>query len=265
MAIESSKSPNYRKPPVEHQFKKGQSGNPKGRPKKKRELVGAGTSGGIIDRVAAMALEEATRPILVREGGRIESLPAIQAVIRSMFRVAAQGDSKTQRHLLDIVGRAEVDRATAAQEAASYLLEHQAKGEELIAEHERQGVEPPEIYPHPDDIMFDFQTGEITIDGPVTKEQAAAEQLATEHVVLGVKRYLEIEVELKNDPKNTRLRKELVKHMKYLQFLQRQGERNIRREAKRLLREAMNPRPSTRKPSLLRPDEGSDPKGDSER
>jgi hypothetical protein len=46
-----------------------------------------------------MALEEATRPITVRQGERVTRIPAMQAVIRSMFRLAAEGDPIAQRQL----------------------------------------------------------------------------------------------------------------------------------------------------------------------
>src|SRR5580692_2548138 len=97
------RSDNFQKPPIEHQFKKGQSGNPNGRPKKRT----ADLIGGIDDRLHTMALAEATRPIKVREGDKVSEMPAVQAVFRAMFRAAAQGDVRAGRQILDVIARAE--------------------------------------------------------------------------------------------------------------------------------------------------------------
>jgi Family of unknown function (DUF5681) len=266
MGGQAPKSPNYRKPPVEHQFKKGQSGNLNGRPpKKKRPSVSSGGSGGIFDRIAEIALEEAVRPITVREGGRVEQVPAIQAVIRSMFRSAGHGDTKSQRQLLELTTRAEANRAIAARDGAAWLIEYQAWALKQMADHDRRGVDPPKLYPHPDDIDFDFGTGEVTIDGPLSEEQAGAEKAALEHVVLGLKRYLEIEHELQNDPNNKKLKKELAEHQLYMDYMNRRTERNIRRQARKLARDAMKPRRNEREDKATLPVEGrkSDQDGES--
>ena len=108
-------SSNYRKPPVEHQFEKGKSGNPKGRPKKKAARPGFGAlGGGIANRLSAMALDEATRPVTVREGDKVFKIPAMQALFRTMFRAAAQGDTKAARQLLEVIARAESGRVAEA-------------------------------------------------------------------------------------------------------------------------------------------------------
>jgi Family of unknown function (DUF5681) len=61
----------YGKPPLRTRFQKGKSGNPSGRPRR------AAT-----ERAKALVLKEAYRAVTVRDGDRVASLPAIQAVKR---------------------------------------------------------------------------------------------------------------------------------------------------------------------------------------
>jgi hypothetical protein len=51
----------------------------------------------------AMVLQEAYRPIAVREGDDVLALPAIQAVMRQLVRLAAKGNGPAQRKLIDMV------------------------------------------------------------------------------------------------------------------------------------------------------------------
>src|SRR6266436_6738474 len=133
-----NRSSNYRKPPVEYQFKKGTSGNPKGRPKKKAAQPGFGALG-TADRLAAMALDEAGRPVTVREGDKVSEVPAMQALLRTMFRAAAQGDTKAGRQLLEVIARAESGRTGTALEILECAAQYKEKNAPIFEKHEREG------------------------------------------------------------------------------------------------------------------------------
>ncbi|WP_377370191.1 DUF5681 domain-containing protein [Phenylobacterium ferrooxidans] len=64
----------YRQPPAQHQFRKGASGNPRGRPRKKAKPdKTASRASGLED----LIMQEAYRPIQIRENGKLEELPRV--------------------------------------------------------------------------------------------------------------------------------------------------------------------------------------------
>jgi Family of unknown function (DUF5681) len=235
-------SSSYRKPPFEHQFKKGTSGNPKGRPKKKAMQPGFGALG-TADRLAAMALDEAGRPVTVREGDKVSEVPAMQALLRTMFRAAAQGDAKAGRQLLEVIARAESARTEKALAILQSAAEHIEKCAPIFEKHEREGLDPPDIYPHPDDFIIDEVTGEVTIDGPKTKDEAGARKAVRQNALKSMRRYFEVEAALAKNPTNRALRREFKELKKYQDFLEKDGERNFRHEALRQARRALEAKP----------------------
>jgi histone H3/H4 len=96
----------YGKPPLHTRFRKGQSGNPGGRPR--------GMTGG---KATALALKEAYRLVTVREGDKVITLPAIQAILRSQIALAAKGNGPAQRAIIEAVQA--IEREIAEQAAAA--------------------------------------------------------------------------------------------------------------------------------------------------
>ena len=98
----------YGKPPLHTRFQKGKSGNPSGRPRRTAT-----------ERAKALALKEAYRTVTVRDGDRVASLPAIQAVLRSQMAAAAKGNVAAQRAFLATVQEIELEYALAEQKRAA--------------------------------------------------------------------------------------------------------------------------------------------------
>lgn len=83
----ASSSVGYGRPPVEHQFKPGISGNPSGRPK------GSPTIQDLIAR-------EARRLVKVRTGDKITSISKLEALVRKLFAQALEGDLSASRLIM---------------------------------------------------------------------------------------------------------------------------------------------------------------------
>lgn len=79
----------YRRPPKAHQFKPGQSGNPKGRPR------GAPTLQEVMSR-------EASRLVKVKQDGEIVSIPKLVALVRQVFSKALNGDLSAARLIIQL-------------------------------------------------------------------------------------------------------------------------------------------------------------------
>ena len=80
----------YGKPPKHSQFKKGQSGNPKGRPKKSHNFDA------IVESVIM-------GPVTIHNSGKKEEVPALKALAMKMLNDALNGNHASGRLLLNIV------------------------------------------------------------------------------------------------------------------------------------------------------------------
>jgi hypothetical protein len=92
----------YGKPPVHTQFRKGQSGNPTGRPPASE-----------VDRAKALVMQEAYRKVAVREGDKVTEMPALKAVLRGLVARAVKGSVPAQREILRTIQAIEAETLSA--------------------------------------------------------------------------------------------------------------------------------------------------------
>ena len=160
----------YGKPPADTRFKKGVSGNPRGRPKGAKAKV----PGLNEERMKALILEEAYRSITVRDGLRNVTVPIAQAVLRSLAVNAVKGQHRSQRLFAELLSSVETANRTLHNEWLNTAMEYKIKWDQELARRERLGIiNAPEPLPHPDHVLIDVREGTARIVGPATREEKA--------------------------------------------------------------------------------------------
>jgi hypothetical protein len=114
-----------------------------------------------------LLLEEAYRPVSIREGDKVIELPAIQAVFRSMNVSAMKGNRLAQKMVAEMVANVEEEHHKLQQSYFETVATYKMNWEQEIARCRQHGLPEPSPLPHPDDITVNLRTGTVTIDGPL--------------------------------------------------------------------------------------------------
>lgn len=161
----------YGKPPAEHRFKKGESGNPAGRPPKAK----TGLGGHPMDSWWQKAwLDEAGKVVTVTINGRRVRRTMGQLALQRAFADAAAGRPTAMRIVAQKMGEAErLQRERWEQDIEATGLLHRRATAELQMRL-AAGEANPVVVPHPDDFVCDRETGTVRIVGPTDMEQHQA-------------------------------------------------------------------------------------------
>jgi hypothetical protein len=82
----------YGKPPQTTRFRKGQSGNPRGRPRGSRNF-------------ASLVDEALAEPVMINENGRRKKATKLQVIVKQLVNKAAQGDHRSIQLLMAFTER----------------------------------------------------------------------------------------------------------------------------------------------------------------
>jgi len=168
----------YGKPPMEHRFKPGQSGNPKGRPPGVKGRTFAITGPGLNDTI----MSELGREVGVQDKGGFARLPVMTVIIRRLAQKAIDGHVRASETLLNLLAMAERDRQRSQRDLVEAVLTYQQEARQELRRREREGESNTRpVLPHPDDIEVHPISGAIVLHGPASEEEAAVfEEAATE-------------------------------------------------------------------------------------
>ncbi len=135
-------------------FQKGQSGNPKGRPKK--------TSGFPFhprvepQPIQELILKEAERGVTIRESDSVSVIPAKQALIRALQNAALKGNPHALRTSTLLHERIEREKAIEIKAENEFWEAYQQQCWDEITEAKSKGAPAPQHLPHPDDIVIRY-------------------------------------------------------------------------------------------------------------
>ena len=121
----------YGKPPRSTRFKKGQSGNPRGRPSGSKNL-------------STLLSEALNEPVIVTENGRRRKVSKREAIIKQLVNQSANGDWRAVKMLLEILRDIEGQTEPAADEPSAFTAADEEVIEQLKARLSRKKGEVDE-------------------------------------------------------------------------------------------------------------------------
>ncbi|MGE0768072.1 MAG: DUF5681 domain-containing protein [Hyphomicrobiaceae bacterium] len=201
------------RPRKDGRFRKGTSGNPRGRPRKKKPQG------------VWLPFDEKTERMLREDANRLLSFPdgsqrtVHETAIKQLGNAAAKGKPWALRQYFELHLGFERNDKKAYDEFAQTAIEHKLFWTEELTRRKRLGITDPGQLPHPDDIIIDPQTYEVRVEGPATNEQKEFWDLWWGRAQELEEEIRELEEDLKKEPDDTILKDDLEHNKRLLALI----------------------------------------------
>ena len=155
--------------PKSGQFRKGQSGNPAGRPRKQKAEPAPHPEARHPTRELLRA--EAKRTIAINDASGRHELSVREASIRALTLKALKGGTMAQRTLLQYFLAEDERYHQERKENFEFWRDYQKNARVLIEAARHAGQSTPMLLPHPDDLEFDWSECWVRFLGVIDEEQ----------------------------------------------------------------------------------------------
>jgi hypothetical protein len=189
----SSYEVGYAKPPIEHRFRPGQSGNPSGRPKGAKNKLSTE-----LEKIQATFKKICGERVPIRKGNQVIRMPKMDYILHSAVDKAAKGHVGMTRLVislgLDFERQQKRLHDQLLQEAIAYKNYHN----DVLTYRKLNGIRgEPDPIPHPDDILID-RHGNVSFVGPITPEEKKRDDEIEAKRRVWIARTVELEAEIES-------------------------------------------------------------------
>jgi hypothetical protein len=129
------------------------------------------------ERLKELILGAAYQPVTVRKGEKTFKKPVIEQILDLVMHQALKGDFRSQNLVLQKVGETEDGRKQFHDLCLQTAIKYKAKWEREFEHCKRYGLPIPKPFPHPDNVLIDEETGNVTIVGQLQRTVTEVLQL----------------------------------------------------------------------------------------